>query len=1228
MKRNKPKYTGKEGTNDGENNPKHTNTIAETSEPSLDFSVIGIGASAGGLEALQEFFRNTPDNPGVAFVIIQHLSPDYKSLMDELLARYTEIEIKRAEDGMMVKPNTIHLIPPRKNMTIFHGKLFLTEQDSSRAVNMPIDIFFRSLAQDLQKQAIGVILSGTGSDGTLGIRSIKEHGGMVIAQDDRSAKFDGMPRSSISTGMVDYILTPEEMPEALLNYIKHPFIQKTKKIENQITRDDDHLSRIIMIIRDQVGIDFSNYKESTIIRRLEKRISINRFERIEDYVSFLSNNKREVNILYKELLIGVTRFFRDEEAFPALKEKALPEIIKNKKDNTPIRIWTIGCSTGEEAYSIAILLKEYMEENDIHKEVKLFATDIDKNSIEFAGVGIYPESIVSDISAERLSRFFVRKEEGYQVKENIRSMVVFASHNILKDPPFSKLDLISCRNMLIYLTNEVQQKILSMLYFALNKEGFLFLGSSESVGDLSNAFRSVDTKSKIYKYQPGYKPPVNEVFRIPTVERKQRDLKHASTYFKPDQNKVPKLDQIFDELLKEYIPPSVIVDENYNVVHTIHNVNKFITLPVGQVSLNILKMLPDELAAMVSSLLRKASSKNQQVVYENIRMKNQDNQSVDIIGRRLNDQKTKEIYFLLSFLEKEKKEVLPAEKEQVQKVDAGEQYQERINELEKELQYTKESLQATVEELETSNEELQSSNEELIASNEELQSTNEELQSVNEELYTVNAEHQNKIEELTQLNNDMNNLLKNTNIGTLFIDSKLRIRKLTDVAEHITHIRQSDIGRPIDHISLRHIYDHFIEDIYEVLETLQTKESEVFTSDETWYLIRILPYRTEENAVDGIIITFIDITQLKKSEKTASTIHQRLQQAMEMGELAWWEWNRETGLVNFGQQKATMLGYKPGEIEPGYEGWTRLLHPNDYPNAMEAMRNLLSGKSATYDASYRILNKQGQYLWFRDKGGIVERNEEGEPIRIMGIVMNITHEKNIETEIDKTYQLLHKTLEYNPIASTIVDKSGVITFANKQAEEILGVNQEQIKKRKYDDLKWEITDTAGKEIPPEELPFSRVLKTQKPVYRYKHYFKRKGKEKRLLSINGAPMPDRDGETGGVIFTIDDITESKEPNTIAPGVAVLHPDHTIAQVNQTLKNLTGTQEDPTDKKIQEIIHGSESQQHSILDEILSKKQEVSKTFYESHLDKTLSITINPVFDKDGKLEYIVLIVKGN
>lgn len=1104
------------------------NTVSEGMQSLLDFPVVGIGASAGGLEALQEFFKNMPNDSNAAYIVIQHLSPDYKSLMDELLARVTTMDIYRVQDGISIKKNAIYLIPPGKNMTIFKGKLLLTDQQPGRSLNLPIDIFMRSLAKDQGKNAIGIVLSGTGSDGTLGIRAIKEYGGMVIAQDDQTAKFDGMPRSSISTGMVDYILPAHKMPEELINYIKHPLIRKPPKIEEQINQNDNQLSKIIMILRDEKGVDFSGYKTNTIIRRLEKRISINRYHTIEEYVNFLVGNKKEINILFKEFLIGVTKFFRDEPAFDHITNDVLPELFKDKNSKKPIRVWSIACSTGEEAYSLAITIKEYMEKENINREVKIFATDIDVESIEYASGGVYPESIVSDISTNRLSKYFKRHDEGYQIKESIRSMVVFAQHNILRDPPFSKIDLMVCRNMLIYLNSDIQQKVLSMFYIALNPEGFLFLGSSESVGDLSEGFSPINSKWKIYKNIKGYHPKLSDKYIVPSISNSKNDLTSISSYYNREKRRVPKIDSIFDEIMTEYLPPSVIVDEEYNIVHTIHRVGKYMSIPIGQVSFNILKMLPEELDLMVSSLLRRASKADHPIVYEKLKIKDFDH-IINISAKKIRSSKTGENFFIVSFHEAKPEEVGHGETQKIEKIDINNQYQERIEELEKEIQSKSESLQATVEELETSNEELQSSNEELIASNEELQSTNEELQSVNEELYTVNAEHQKKIEELTQLNADMDNLLKNTQIGTLYLDQDLTIRKFTDLAATITNILRTDVGRPIHHINTSHIYDTFLEDIDLVMETLQPIEHEIKAINNLWYLLRIIPFRTADNAIDGIIVTFVDITSLKESEKVREQISGRLDLAFKMGNLSWWEWDYAKNEVLTGNTKAEMLGYMPSEIAPGFEGWTRLIHPDDFDLAMNAMKEHLEGKSPSYDVEYRIKTITGNYKWFKDKGGVTKRDTNGKPLKIAGIVMDITHEKKNEDERQKLNYMLKQSLETNPEANTIVNAEGTLNYANKKARELFQITESQLAKRNFDSSSWKIKNLDGKDMNSKDLPFSIIKRTHKPIKDFKHYVQVGKSKQRLLSISGTPLFDSNNSFDGALFSITDITESHLEN---------------------------------------------------------------------------------------------------
>lgn len=842
-----------------EDNNKGDNIFNEVKEGPI---VVGIGASAGGLEAIQEFFSHANPESNLSYVVVQHLSPDYKSLMDELLAKHTQLNIFKVKDGIEIQEKAIYLIPPGKNMTIFHNKLFLTNQDPKRGINLPIDIFFRSLAKEKGKDAIAIILSGTGSDGTLGIRAIKESGGMVMVQDDKSAKFDGMPRSSIATGMVDFILSPGEMPESLINYIKHPYISKEKKLKDDLYESGDSLTKIIMLIREYSGIDFSYYKPNTIIRRIEKRVGVKQFEDLESYITYLETNSEELEILYNELLIGVTRFFRDKEAFDLVSEKAIPKLLKGVTAKSQVRIWSAGCSTGEEAYSIAILFKEYMDKNSINADVKIFATDLDKESIEYAGIGVYPENVISDISPERLQKYFYKKGESYQVIESIRRMVVFATQNIIKDPPFSKIDLVICRNMLIYFKPETQQKILSMFYFALKQNGFLFLGGSESIGEFINGFTPVNSKWKLFKYNAGFKPELIRDLAITSVSRKElRSTGFFGTETKKSFEKT-FFDVLLNQLLNQYLPPSVILDENYNILHIIQDVNKYLKLPQGNISYNILKLIHEDISIVLSSILRKVKKENGSVVFEDIPLKLLDGKKIEISlqANILRDDRAKASYYIVSFTETKAIKKVKVTKE---KIDVNSQYHERLVELEKELQFTKESLQATVEELETSNEELQSSNEELIASNEELQSTNEELQSVNEELYTVNAEYQNKIEELTELNNDIDNLLKNSDIGTIFLDTEFRIRKITDQVYDYLSILKSDIGRPMYDLSFSNLYKGFIEDVKKVTEKLKVIEKEVKIK-KSYYLVKIIPYRNEEGAVKGILINFVNIDRIER----------------------------------------------------------------------------------------------------------------------------------------------------------------------------------------------------------------------------------------------------------------------------------------------------------------------------------------------------------------------------
>ncbi len=1085
-------------------------------------TIVGIGASAGGLEPIQDLFSEMPEQTGLAFVIIQHLSPDYKSFMAELLSRHTGITIKKAEDGLIIESDTIYLIPPRKNMTVFDNKLYLEERKPAKSLNLPIDIFFRSLAKEKGKKSIGIILSGTGSDGTLGIRAIKEAGGMTMVQSQDTAKFDGMPRSSIATGQVDYVLEPGQMPEDLLNYLKHPFIKKSKSLDTEEPENTNTLSKIQAILRDETGTDFSFYKENTIIRRIERRISINRFSNLDQYYSFLTESENERKVLYKEFLIGVTRFFRDEEAFEAVAQKVYP-VIMNKTDG-PIRVWTVGCSTGEEVYSLAISICEYMEKHGIHHDVKLFATDIDREAIEYAGAGFYPDSIVSDIPDVLLQKYFKRVGDGYQVSDRLRQMVVFATHNVLGDPPFPKIDLITCRNLFIYFKAKVQDQILSMFYFSLNTDGFLFLGSSEAIGEMSVAFSVIDSKHKIFSYKKGYQSQMRHKLTAPEIVKQ----KYTAPMHRPD-GKMGKGKPAFlqEEIESVFVPPSVVVDDTNKIIKIYNDVNDVLTFPQGSFTPDLFQLVSEEMKLTLTSLLRKIRAKKKKVLYQNVKGAGGDTRRVlDVEGRPIYDRQQKTEYYLISFIHRDP--VSPEEKVVSETVDMGGQYKDRVADLENELQYTKENLQATVEELETSNEELQSSNEELIASNEELQSTNEELQSVNEELYTVNSEHEKKIEELTQLNNDINNLLKNTNIGTLYLDRKLHIRKFTPVVSEITTIRGGDIGRPVSHLDLQGVYAGFLDDIQGVLDDLRPREKEVYNqSNAKWYMVRVMPYRTEDNAVEGVIVTFVEITSLKEMTRKYYAMSERLGKALELGDMAWWEWDVTTGEVVFDDKKAEMCGYRPDEFPSNVYKITELVHPDDYEHNMRAMREHLEGKRDRYESHYRIRTKDGEYRWFYDRGGIVKRDDKGGALKLTGIVIDVTRLKTAQRELEQREALLTNVLDNNPVASTMVDSNGMIVYANKRALAIFGISADEVAERRFDDSQWEMTAVDGSPLSAEELPFSRIKRTQQPVHRFRYLLKRPGADTLLLSINGTPVFDHENRVTGAVFSLD-IVEQEGP----------------------------------------------------------------------------------------------------
>ncbi|HSL90070.1 MAG TPA: chemotaxis protein CheB [Ignavibacteriaceae bacterium] len=846
--------------------------------PSADnsFYVVGIGASAGGLDALERFFKNMPEQSGIAFIVVSHLDPNHISIMPELIQKVTKMKIFQAEDGMKVLPNNVYVAPSNRDLAILHGTIQLIEPPEVHGFRLPIDYFFKSLSEDLGEKAICIILSGMASDGTAGLRAVKSELGMVMAQDPESAKFDGMPSSAIKTGLVDYILPPEEMPAHLINFTK----QKVKGVLLDTALTDgkipDAFQKIFILLRTRTGHDFSLYKQNTLFRRVERRMSIAQLDNLPNYIRMLQENPEEIESLFKELLIGVTNFFRDPEAFEKLKE-LFNDIVKTKPENSRIRIWVPGCSTGEEAYSIAIVLKECMNEAKKNFNVQIFATDIDKSAIDFARIGTYL-GIKPDVSKERLKSFFNSTGNQFHIRKEIREMLVFAPQSVIKDPPFTKLDLISCRNLLIYFNSELQKKIIPLFNYSLVTNGILFLGSSETISGFVDLFSIIDKKWKFYRSRESiYSAQTFIEFPVARATEKTYEIDMK-------QNEIKNIPQLAAKIiLQSYKPNCVIISESGDILYIHGKTGKYLELSDGEAKMNIFEMAREGLQQELTALIRKVKSGKKALSIEGVRVKlNGKYQLINVTVKPINEPALMNGSTLIIF------EDVAAPKKSIplKKVHYDKKSEKVIRSLEHELKSVKENLRTTVEELETSNEELKSTNEEMQSTNEEMQSSNEELetskeelQSLNEELITVNTELQNKNDELSSINNDMKNLLDSIDIPTIFLDNKLNIKRFTYHATKIVNLINSDIGRPVNHIATNLKYESLVDDAREVLRTLIIKEVELQTKDNLWFQMRILPYRTISNLIDGVVITFTDITTIKIAYDKITKLNQDIQLA-------------------------------------------------------------------------------------------------------------------------------------------------------------------------------------------------------------------------------------------------------------------------------------------------------------------------------------------------------------
>lgn len=851
--------------------------------------VVGIGASAGGLEALQQFLTFLPSNTGMAFVIIQHLAPNHKSMLADILAKYSAMPVTEISDGMEVQRNNIYMIPPKYSVEIENDTLHLKEIDTQE-ISHPIDIFFRSLAAAYENRSVAVIMSGTGSDGTNGIRAIKEQNGMILVQSPESSKFDGMPRNAISTGFVDLILKPDSIAREL-EHIARSMVDAGAQLQ---TTDDDLLQKVFAILKNVTNINYAYYKQTTILRRIERRLVVTHNRNLREYVSYMTNNPNEAKLLAKEVLIGVTSFFRDPEYFDVLKDTVIKKLLENAPADDEIRVWVAGCSTGEEAYSVAILFAEAMEEMSIHRDVKIFATDLDGDAITTAVRGIYGDNIIEDVSVSRLSKYFTRKGNKYAIHHDIRQMIIFAQHNVFQDPPFGKLNLICCRNVLIYFQTVLQRNLFAIFHMALSDKGYLFLGRSESVINYDDIFRTVCADEKIFIHNAAGKAPEHEQisYSLQNVEPRYEPI--ILSGMEDDDQAKYKTHELDTSVFEDVMPATVLINEKNELVRSYGDTSSLLSIPVGQVTLDIFMLIRNDLKIAVSTVLKESRQEDARITYADVPVKiDEEAEFITIVAQPVADNHgNKTGYTAVTFVRGGGVD-MPGDMSQYQVDTAA---AKRISDLEQELKLAKENLRQTVTELESTNAELQAANEELLTANEELQSSNEELQSVNEELYTVNSEYQSKVNELAAVNDDMANFLSLTLVGVLMVDKDLNIRKYTEYVSSEFNVAEQDVGRSLRYISFNFVTIDLLALCRQVLDTMVPLEQRCASISGKTYLIRIAPYRGAnmtpdgkhdgdgEKKFQGLVLTFVDTTKQVDDQEQIDEMADALREAVRAGQ--------------------------------------------------------------------------------------------------------------------------------------------------------------------------------------------------------------------------------------------------------------------------------------------------------------------------------------------------------